>query len=142
MNKHSKQMEVLLYLVFGGLTTLVNIVTYYVAANLIGMDYKLATTIAWLVAVLFAFFTNKAYVFKSEQSAWKELFPFMGARLLSYFLDIGTMIVLVDLIHVDDLISKIAANVLVVLFNYVASKYFIFNDQTVEKEEQANDRVQ
>lgn len=128
-------MEVLLYLIFGGLTTLVNIVTYYVVANLIGMDYKIATTIAWLVAVLFAFVTNKAYVFKSEQSAWKELVPFVGARLLSYFLDIGTMIVLVDLMQVDDLLSKIAANVLVVLFNYVASKYFIFNDKTVQREE-------
>ncbi|MBH0230699.1 GtrA family protein [Halobacillus yeomjeoni] len=132
MNKHQPKMEVFLYLLFGGLTTLINIVTYYLLADMISMDYKLATTIAWLAAVLFAFFTNKTYVFKSERSSLKEIFPFIGARLLSYVLDIGTMVLLVEIAHINDLVSKIAANVLVVVFNYVASKYFIFNDSKGE----------
>ncbi|WP_175425253.1 GtrA family protein, partial [Paenibacillus nuruki] len=55
--------EIISYLIFGVLTTLINIAVYFLLANVVGMDFKVATSIAWLVSVLFAFFTNKKYVF-------------------------------------------------------------------------------
>ncbi|RWZ59061.1 GtrA family protein [Halobacillus fulvus] len=119
--------EMFLYLLFGGLTTLVNVVVYYLLAPGMGVDYRAATVLAWVTAVLFAFFTNKTYVFRSDQSMLSELVPFVGARLLSLGLDLGVMILLVEWLMVNDLVSKIIANVLVVLFNYVISKYYIFN---------------
>ena len=60
--------EVISYLVFGVLTTLTNIVSYAILSKLFGMDYKLATTIAWVISVLFAFITNKLYVFNSKET--------------------------------------------------------------------------
>ncbi len=112
------------------MTTLVNIVTYYLFVTLLHVDYKVATTIAWIVSVLFAYITNKKYVFNSSHSTlgqvFKEFFYFMGFRLLSYFIDIFSMILLVGVMHINDLFAKIVANVIVVVFNYFASKYVIF----------------
>jgi putative flippase GtrA len=126
----SRKKEIFNYLLFGGLTTLVNIVTYYLFVTLLHVDYKVATTIAWIVSVLFAYITNKKYVFNSSHSTlgqvFKEFFYFMGFRLLSYFIDIFSMILLVGVMHINDLFAKIVANVIVVVFNYFASKYVIF----------------
>lgn len=118
------------YLVFGVLTTLVNIVSFALLDKWLGFDYKLAATIAWILSVVFAFITNKLYVFQSRTAdigaVVREFVSFVFFRGLSYLLDIGTLIVLVELFHVDSVIAKIAANVLVVVFNYFASKYVIF----------------
>ena len=119
--------ELFMYLLFGGLTTLVNIVVYYGLASVLSMDYRLATSLAWVAAVLFAFFTNKAYVFRSNQSILSEIAPFIGARFFSLGLDLGVMMLLVDVLVMNDLLSKIIANVVVVIFNYIISKYYIFN---------------
>lgn len=122
--------EMFNYLLFGVLTTLVNIVTYALLDKGLGMDYKLAATIAWVLSVIFAFITNKLYVFHSRTanilSVLRELTSFLFFRGMSYLLDIGTMIVLIELLNVDSLMAKIIANVLVVVFNYFASKYVIF----------------
>jgi putative flippase GtrA len=125
-----KYKEIFNYLVFGGLTTLVNIVSYYVCVHILHIDYKLSTTYAWILSVVFAYVTNKLFVFNSKAAGFralaKEIFSFFFFRLLSYFLDLGTMILLVGVLAWNDLWAKIAANVLVVVFNYVASKLFIF----------------
>lgn len=122
--------EIVSYLIFGILTTLVNIVTFWLLNKIIGMDYRVATTIAWIISVIFAFITNKLYVFNSKTtgiySLFKELFSFLFFRLLSYFLDLSLMIILIEFIKADSLIAKITANVFVVIFNYFASKFVIF----------------
>ncbi|CRK81373.1 GtrA family protein [Neobacillus massiliamazoniensis] len=122
--------EVLSYLVFGGLTTLTNIVSYSILAKVFHMDFKLATTVAWLISVIFAFITNKLYVFNSKQTKInlliKEFSYFMFFRLLSYFVDLGMMILMVDGMKIEDIVSKIAANIVVVVLNYFASRYVIF----------------
>ncbi|MGG0237123.1 GtrA family protein [Bacillus rhizoplanae] len=137
---NNKTKEIFNYLLFGGLTTLVNIVTYYVCATLAGMDYKVATTIAWIVSVLFAYITNKKYVFSSQHTsfahAMKEFVYFMGFRVLSYFIDLFSMIALVEWLGINDLVSKIIANVIVVVVNYFASKYIIFKKKVEVKEGQ------
>lgn len=118
--------EIISYLIFGVLTTLINIAVYFLLANVVGMDFKVATSIAWLVSVLFAFFTNKKYVFNSENNILKELLLFFGARLFSYVVDIGGMILLIDVFHINDNISKILVNIIVIVLNYFISKKFIF----------------
>lgn len=122
--------ELFSYLVFGILTTLVNIFVYALLTKGLDIDYKTSTTLAWIAAVLFAYITNKIYVFDSKSFEWaivaKEFISFLCFRLLSYLLDIGSMILLVEYLVVDDLIAKIIANVLVVIVNYIASKLFIF----------------
>ena len=122
--------EMFNYLLFGGLTTLVNIVTYYIFTDTLNFDYKLSTTIAWVVSVIFAYITNKIYVFNSKQHNFiqvaKEFFSFIFFRVLSYFIDILSMFLLIEFLLIDDLISKIAANVIVVIFNYFVSKLVIF----------------
>lgn len=122
--------EVVSYLFFGILTTFTNIASYAVLSKIFELDYKLATTIAWVISVLFAFITNKIYVFKSKDTnillMTKEFLSFIFFRLLSLILDIGMMILMVEWLKIDDLLSKIIANIFVVIFNYFASKYVIF----------------
>ena len=120
--------EIISYLVFGVLTTLTNIVSYAILSKLYGMDYKLATTIAWIISVLFAFITNKLFVFNSKgNNIAKEFLSFTFFRLLSYLMDLGIMIIMVEWANTDDLLAKIVGNVFVVIFNYFASKYVTFN---------------
>ncbi len=126
----TRHKELILYLIFGILTTLVNILSFTIFNTWLDYDYRIATTIAWLISVLFAYFTNKLYVFNSKQTDRKtivrELTSFFGFRFISYFLDLFTMILLVEVFFVHDLIAKIVTNIMVVVFNYAASKLFIF----------------
>ena len=123
------------YLVFGILTTLINIVSYAILSKFFGMDYKFATIIAWMISVFFAFITNKLYVFNSKETnvslMIKEFLSFIFFRLLSLILDIGIMLMMVEWLRMDDLLAKIAANVFVVIFNFFASKYVIFTKRKV-----------
>ena len=122
--------EAISYIIFGVLTTAINMICYAGLTKLLGMDYKLATTLAWMISVIFAFITNKLYVFNSRNKDFtaviKEFASFIFFRLLSYFLDLLTMILCVEVLKIDDFIAKIAANILVIALNYFASKYVIF----------------
>jgi len=122
--------EVVSYLIFGILTTLINIISYGLIAKVLEIDYKLATSIAWFLSVIFAFVTNKLYVFNSKsfqmKAVTKEFFSFIFFRLLSYFIDLLIMIIMVEWSKLDDLFAKVIANIIVVIINYFASKLFIF----------------
>nr|QGT51046.1 membrane protein [uncultured Firmicutes bacterium] len=132
MRKYLKKYkEFILYVLFGGLTTLVNMVVYFVLLHLFGEAYYLwFNAAAWLVSVLFAFVTNKLWVFESKRTdlaTWlKEGIPFFGARAFSLFLDMGFMFVTVSLLDLPNGWMKLASNVVVVLVNYVFSKLIIF----------------
>ena len=129
--------EIVLYLIFGVLTTLVNITVYILSTDVLFLDYKVSTTLAWIVSVSFAYVTNKFLVFANKNKALlnvtKEFLFFVFFRLLSYVLDIVSMILLFEILNFDDLVSKIIANVIVILFNYVASKLFIFKKQKLHR---------
>ena len=122
--------EMVSYLIFGVLTTVVNIVCFWVLDKGMGVDYKMATVLAWTLAVVFAFFTNKKYVFQSKSSSFRSVLREFGSfiffRLLSLLLDLACMILLVELLAVDSLLAKVIANVFVVIFNYFASKFVVF----------------
>jgi len=126
---YNKYREVLLYLVFGGLTTLINIVAFYILRKL-SLELQVSNVIAWILSVLFAFVTNKLFVFesknKSKKENFKEMTSFFGFRVLSLLFDIGFMHLLVSILNIHEMISKILSNILVIILNYIFSKVFIF----------------
>lgn len=123
----NKCREVLMYLVFGGLTTLVNIVAFFILRKL-SVSVYISNLIAWVVAVLFAFITNKLFVFESKDKSkiGKELISFFGFRILSLGVDMGAMYLLLQVINTGEVFAKIIANVIVIILNYIFSKLFVF----------------
>lgn len=128
---YDKYKEGILYLFFGALTTLVNIISYTILAKLIHIDYLVSNVIAWILSVLFAYVTNKKYVFESKTTTKKELLKeissFFVARILSLLLDMVVMCIGISLLHINDIVIKILSNVLVIIANYFMSKLLIFN---------------
>ncbi len=126
------------YLIFGLLTTVVNIVTYAFLASFLNVDYKLATTVAWILSILFAFITNKLFVFNSKEITFvlmvKELVNFVIFRLLSLLVDIIIMFIIIDLLLWNDLFAKVIANGVVVVMNYFTSKNITFKKNSGIKE--------
>lgn len=125
-----KYREMLLYLIFGGLTTLINILAYELFSKVFDVQYLVSNGIAWAIAVLFAFVTNRLYVFESKSKDPKvigrQFVSFIGARLFTGLLDMLLMYLFIDLIHWNDTLVKIGANVVVIILNYVFSKLWIF----------------
>lgn len=129
-----KYKEPLLYLVFGGLTTLVNIAVYFVCDQFWHWGTVWSTIFAWILSVLFAFITNKLFVFESKKHTAKTLLweagSFFGCRLFSGVLDLGIMWLTVDVFHWNSLLMKIISNILVIILNYIFSKWLIFRKKT------------
>ena len=125
-----KYWDVLSYLFFGGLTTVVNYAVYLPCFNLLGMSAAVSNVIAWAVAVLFAFLTNKPFVFKSHdwsaKTVWPEFIKFVGCRIGSGVLETAIVFVTVDLLYWNGNWMKLATSVLVVILNYFASKLLVF----------------
>ena len=125
-----KYKEALLYLFFGVLTTLVNIVTYYLFFDLFNVANVTSTVVAQFFAIIFAYVTNKLWVFNSKSWQFKtisfEIFSFFGCRLASAAFDVIFMWVSVDILSLWPILMKVVANVIVVVLNYFASKLLIF----------------
>lgn len=117
--------EISAYLIAGALTTLLNFVIYY-SLLYSGADYKIATTISFICAVLFAYISNKKFVFLSEKGYLTEFVKFMSGRGLTYLLDIGSMILLVEMLGIDEYIAKLWASILIIVANYLISKFWTF----------------
>jgi putative flippase GtrA len=119
--------ELVLYVVFGVLTTVVNILVYVVFAKFLNVDYIISNIIAWFLSVLFAYITNRIWVFESRSSdIIKEISLFFGGRLFSGIVDTGHLYVMVDILTIGDFISKITTQIIVVILNYVISKLVVF----------------
>lgn len=124
---------VILYLFFGGCTTLVNILVYLIATRMFALDPLAATVAAWFLSVLFAYVTNKIFVFESREARLpyllKEAALFFAFRILSGVLDTGMMWIFVTQLGVQDLLIKIVSNIVVVILNYIFSKLWIFRNK-------------
>ena len=129
-NKYNK---IILYLFFGVCTTIVNIVSYSVMAHLLHKSVMFSTIVAWILAVLFAYVTNRKWVFDSKANSSKEIFQeiisFFACRLATGVVDWLMMFILVEKIGLNDIVIKIIANIIVIILNYVASKLVIFTDK-------------
>lgn len=126
-----KYKEVIKYLLFGGLSTVVNFISYFIAAKIFGIDEVISSGISWFCAVLFAYITNKLFVFESKTDGVKatirEAISFFLARVVSGILcDVGTFALMVKVFNINDIISKIVTQIMVVVVNYIFSKLIIF----------------
>lgn len=129
-NMIQKYKAVILYLIFGVLTTCVNVVIYWLAAHAWKIPTLLSTVIAWFIAVLFAYLTNRRWVFKSKaikkSDIIREIISFFMCRFVTGIMDLGCMFLFVDIMQLNDVIIKFVSNVLVIILNYIASKRIIF----------------
>ncbi len=128
---------------FGGLTTLVNWGLYALLADALAVPYLWATAIAQIASILFAYVTNRIWVFQSRSRGFRgialEMAKFFGCRGASFFLDLGCMYVGVDLLHINDKWMKLLSNVVVILVNYVLSKVFVFRKPPEDGRKTGND---
>ena len=126
----TKYQELIVYLVFGVLTTVVNYLVYLPCYNWWGLNASVSNVIAWVVAVAFAFVTNKPFVFRSHDWSAKTLIPelikFLGTRIGSGTLETLILFVSVDLLHWNGNVWKLVTSVLVVVLNYIGSKLLVF----------------
>lgn len=129
MNYLKKYKEQITYLIFGVLTTLVNFIIYF-SLCAINIPYTISNIIAIFVSILFAYITNKIWVFKSKSANFSEIltefFKFFSLRFVSSVIDIILLIILIDFINLTDLIAKTLTAVLVIILNYLFSKLIIF----------------
>ena len=127
LNLYKKYKEIINYLIFGVLTTLISIVTYAIFTKVFHIDYLISNVLSWIIAVLFAYITNKIYVFESKSKKnIKEITSFFFFRVVSLIIEMIILYIFVDILHIDDLVTKIIAQIIVIVSNYVFSKVFVF----------------
>ncbi len=115
-----------LYGVFGVLTTILAIFLYWVFTRLAGFNVVISSGLSWFLALLFAFFTNRRYVFHSSGNIFHEGYAFFMARVFTGLLDVFIMYLFVDVLKFYDMPVKIISNIIVIILNYIASKLYIF----------------
>ena len=122
--------DIVLYGFFGVMTTLVNILSYWIMVRVFMCPVMCGSVIAWITAVLFAYVTNRKWVFHSAAAGFgkvtKEIGSFFLCRLATGVLDWGCMYVFVEVFHFNDMLIKTISNIIVILVNYLASKLIIF----------------
>ena len=122
--------DIVIYLFFGVLTTIVNYIIYLPLYNGMGMSATVSNAIAWVVAVAFAYLTNKPFVFRSNDWSLKTVIPeltkFVGCRVGSGVAETLILLLTVDILGWNGNIWKLITSVLVVVLNYIASKLFVF----------------
>lgn len=134
---YKKYKEIINYLIIGGLTTVVSLVSFYLVRILIftkdtQLDIQISNVISWIFAVLFAFVTNKKYVFESKtkgKEKIQEMIKFYLSRVTTLLIDMATMWILTAPLNINDKVSKIIVQFIIVVLNYVFSKLFVFKKE-------------
>lgn len=128
-----KHWDIISYLIFGVLTTVVNYLVYMPCYNLLGFSAAVSNVIAWAVSVAFAYVTNKPFVFQSHDWSLNVVLPeltkFVACRFGSGAFETVVLFVTVDLLSWSGNIMKLIMSVLVVILNYVGSKLLVFTKQ-------------
>lgn len=125
--------EIIRYLIIGVLTTIVSLVIYYVLTYTIlnpnnTIELQIANILSWVVSVTFAYFTNRQFVFqKKDKFNFKEMISFYLSRVSTLLLDMLLMYILVSILKFNDKIIKILVQVIVIVLNYILSKFIVFN---------------
>lgn len=129
-----KHRELISYVFWGVMTTLVNYATYFLLKELLHVALVPRNVIAWAASVLFAYFTNKLFVFRSRDWTWRvalrELWQMAASRLFTLGLETAILWLFVEKLRLSDVIVKLAANVVVVIANYVLSKFIVFRKKS------------
>lgn len=132
-----KYREPVLYVFFGVLTTLVDWLSYWVMTDLLRVPYMAAAFLSQVISILFAYVTNRRFVFESRVRGFRgilgEMAKFFGARGVSLLMNMAVMYAGVDLLHMNDKLIKVIASVLVIVANYIFSKLFVFRKKEQER---------
>ena len=131
---YKKYEEIINYVIIGGLTTFVSLATYYICVLLFlnpsnPFELQVANVISWICAVTFAYFTNKKFVFKDNSKGIASAIKFFASRVSTLLIDMISMYTLVTLIRINDKISKIIVQFIVLILNYVFSKFIVFKGE-------------
>ncbi len=130
--KKLSQNESMRYLIAGGLTTLISLLSFYLFLK-ISIDYRIATIFSFIISATFAFFSNKTYVFRHKSENIKtyiySYFTFISSRLFTLAIDFFGMIVFVNFFNISEMVSKIILNIIIFVLNYVISKIIIFKNK-------------
>lgn len=130
---YKKYEEGINYLIFGFLAFVLNYVLYILFAGVMGIHHLVSTALSWALTVIFAYWTNRTFVFRSKNSDAKsvreEFISFIGARVATGLLEMGLMFLMVDLAALNEFISKFVCQVLVIVANYFLSKLWIFKEK-------------
>ena len=125
-----KYKSFIFYAIFGVLTTVINIAVYWLCRNVLGLANVPGTVIAWVAAVLFAFITNKLFVFDSKDMSMRvffsEMIRFFLARIATGILEVLIMFIGVDVMHGPSMVLKVITNIIVIIVNYILSKLLVF----------------
>ena len=127
---YKKYKEQLLYLFFGALTTLVNLATFAFCSYSLHIEVLISNVIAWVVGVVFAYVTNRIWVFasgtKGAKAIMKEAASFTAGRLATLFMEEAMLWIGIDLLDVSSMVVKIISQIAVIIGNYIVSKLFVF----------------
>lgn len=127
-----KYKEIINYLIFGVLTTIVSLLTYYILVLTIlnpnnPLELQIANVISWITCVTFAYITNRKYVFNSkDKNIINEIIKFFSSRLTTLFLDMIIMYIFVTKLQFNDKIIKLIAQIIIIILNYILSKLLVF----------------
>ena len=129
---YKKYKEVLLYLFFGGLTTVISIISYAFFNVKLEINELLANIISWIISVSFAYFTNRIWVFHAPTDCFKnfvqQVLAFYGGRILTLFIEEGVLLIFITYLHFNSILVKVIAQIVVIVFNYVISKIWVFKN--------------
>ena len=127
-----KNPEIWNYLIVGFLTTVVSLIIYFIATRTfldpkVDLELQIANIVSWVFAVIFAYVTNRIFVFQSKnKNIISEFFKFLVSRILSLLMDMGTMFIIVSLLNASDVLGKIVSQIIVIVANYILSKLIVF----------------
>ena len=129
-----KYRDIVAYLFFGAVTTLINLAVYYLCYEIMSIPNTPSVIIAWVIAVLAAFLTNKPFVFRSHDWSMKVLLPeagsFLSCRIGTGILELVLMYLTVDLLHWNGMLMKLLVNIIVIILNYAGSKLLVFRNKS------------
>lgn len=127
---YKKNKEILLYLLFGGLTFIVSIASYVIFDVFLSMNELVANVLSWILAVSFAYVTNKIWVFDAPthtmQEFLKQLISFFGGRVATLVIEEAILLIFVTLLAFPSVPVKVVTQIIVIVLNYVISKLFVF----------------
>ena len=130
LNLYKKYEEIINYIVVGGATTIISILSYYlfriILSSNTNLNVQISTVFSWIVAVTFAYFANRIFVFKSNNSRKTEAVKFVTSRIMSLLIEMLVMFILTSVVKINDKVAKVLVQFIIVILNYLFSKIFVF----------------
>lgn len=127
---YCRHKEMLLYLFFGGAAFIISVASYAIANVGLGINELIANLLSWILAVLFAFFTNRTWVFRGKTDSWRafwrQIFQFFMGRVVTLLIEETILLVFITWLRFESIPVKIMAQVVVIVLNYIISKLWIF----------------